>query len=57
MKNETKIKVAAVSAGIGLIALISTASLVEKGCQAQWHVAVVSIIAIGVAIFTICTID
>jgi hypothetical protein len=57
MKNKTKLKIAAVSAAFGFIMLIGTDSLVRMGNPAQWHVAAVSIIAIGVAIFTICTID
>lgn len=50
-------KIAAVSAGFGLVTLIGAAVFVAIEHPAQWYVAAVSILAIGVAVFTICTID
>lgn len=57
MKNETKKKIAAVSAGFGLVTLIGSAAFVAIEHPAQWYVAAVSILEIGIAIFTFCTID
>lgn len=57
MKNETKAKIAAVSAGFGLVTLFGAAVLVVMAHTAQWAVAAVSILAIGISIFTACTID
>lgn len=57
MKNLTKMKIAAVAAGFALATLIGTVVLVAIEHPVQWYVAAVSILAIGVAIFTTCTID
>lgn len=57
MKNKTKKKIAAVSAGFGSVTLIGSAVFVAIEHPVQWYVAAVSILAIGVAIFTTCTID
>lgn len=57
MKNKTKMKIAAVSAGFGSVTLIGAAVFVAMEHPVQWYVAAVSILAIGVAIFTTCTID
>lgn len=55
MKNETKKKIAAVSALFTLAAFICTIILVLIEHPAQWDFASASILAFGVAIFTTCT--
>lgn len=57
MKKQTKIKITAVAAGFALATLFGAAVLVVIAHPAQWAVATVSVLAIGISIFTACTID
>ena len=57
MKKQTKMKIAAVAAVFGLVTLLGTFALVSIEHPAQWYFAGASILALGVAIFTTCTID
>ena len=57
MKNKTKKKIAAVAAVFGLITLIGSFILVLIDHPAQWVVGYISTFAMGVALFTACTID
>ena len=57
MKKQTKMKIAAVAAGFGLITLIDSFILVLIDHPAQWVVGYISAFAMGVGLFTACTID
>lgn len=57
MKKQTKIKIAAVAAGFGLITLIGSFILVLIDHPAQWVVGYISAFAMGVGLFAACTID
>lgn len=57
MKKKTKMKIAAVAAGFGLITLIGSFILVLIDHPAQWGIGYISTFAMGVALFTACTID
>lgn len=57
MKNATKKKIVAVAAVFGLITLISTFALITINHPDQWAVGYTSIFAIGVGLFTACTIE
>ena len=57
MKNETKMKIAAVAAVMGLITLIGSFILVLIDHPAQWAIGYTSTFAMGVGLFTACTID
>ena len=57
MKNETKKKIAAVAAVFGLVTLLGTFALVAIEHPAQWVVGYISAFAMGVGLFTACTID
>lgn len=57
MKKQTKIKIAALSAGFGLVMLFGTIALIAIEHPAQWPVAGVCIAALGIGIFTGCTIE
>lgn len=51
MKKQTKIKIAAVSAGFALATLIGTVVLVAIEHPAQWYIAGACIVAMGVTAF------
>lgn len=57
MKKQTKMKIAAVSAGFTLVTLIGTIVLVAIGHTAQWGFASVCGIAMGVTAFFCVTIE
>lgn len=57
MKKKTKMKIAAVSALFGLVTLLGSFALVAIDHPAQWVVGYVSTFAMGVGLFTACTID
>lgn len=57
MKNETKIKIAAVSAGFALATLIGTLILIGLAHPAQWYVAGGFITAFGITLFITASID
>ena len=57
MKKQTKMKITAVAAGFGLITLIGSFILVLIDHPAQWVVGYISTFAMGVGLFTACTID
>lgn len=57
MKNETKLKIAAVSAVFALATLIGTVVLVAINHHAQWDAAGAFSVSFGITLFTICTID
>lgn len=57
MKNETKIKIAAVSAGFALATLIGTVILIGLAHPAQWYMAGVFIIAFGITLFITSSIN
>lgn len=57
MKKKTKMKIAAVSALFGLVTLLGTFALVAIDHPAQWVVGYISAFAMGVGLFTACTID
>ena len=57
MRKQTKIKIVAVAAGFGLITLIGSFILVLIDNPAQWVIGYASTFAMGVGLFTACTID
>ena len=57
MKKQTKMKIAAVAAGFGLVTLLGTFALVAIEHPAQWVVGYISAFAMGAGLFTACTID
>lgn len=57
MKKQTKMKIAAVSAGFALATLIGTIVLVVIEHPAQWYIAGACIVAMGVTAFFGVTIE
>ena len=57
MKKQTKIKIAAVSAGFSIVTLIGTVALVVIEHPAQWWVAGVCIAAMACGLFVGCSIE
>lgn len=57
MKKQTKMKIAAVAAGFGLVTLIGTIVLVAIDHPAQWWVAGVCLAAMACGLFVGCSIE
>ena len=57
MKKQTKMKIAVVAAGFGLVTLLGTFALVAIEHPAQWVVGYISAFAMGAGLFMACTID